>query len=262
MRTIAAAIAVGVLLSTAGCGGHGEGEAGGPSEAVRAIQPEAQERAEALVLTLTDFPDGWRAGPADESDDNSEEGFRRCVGTDFSGLTLIAETDSDSFAIGDTAEAGSSATVFESAQMATDALEAQAASLESDEADACMSEYIGNPELEDVTFGEIEVSPLSFTPPSDVDDARAWQVVIPIEVTSDESEDVTVTAYLDVVALREGDTIATVQTFDLLTPLDQQLRDDLVAAVAGRMTTSSGSQAQGGMPVVSPHDPRHRPVVA
>ena len=52
------AVAITILsLSLAACGGDGDGGAGGTGFQ-RAIEPEAQEQAESLLLTLADFPDG------------------------------------------------------------------------------------------------------------------------------------------------------------------------------------------------------------
>ena len=77
---------------------------------------------------------------------------------------------------------------------------------------------------------------VSFTPPEGVDDAGAWQVVLPVQgVSGTESEGVSATAYLDVVTLRVGDMVAELQAGDVLSPFDPLLFDELVAAVASRM---------------------------
>jgi hypothetical protein len=148
-----------------------------------------------------------------ESDDDDEgrEKFRECVGSDLSAVTIVGDADSDDFAMGETAEIASEATVFESEQMATDALAEAGAGYESSEADACLNEFGPEP-AEEFEFGELEIGPLSYTAPSGIDDARAWQIVIPIEgAAGTESEGVSATGYLDVVALREGDAIVFVQ---------------------------------------------------
>jgi hypothetical protein len=137
--------------------------------------------------------------------------------------------------MGETAEIWSESDVWESEQMATDALAELAAGFESEEADACMTEFF-LPSDDDFEFGEIEIGPLSLTPPAGVDESRAWQAVIPIEGASGtESEGVSVPVYLDIVALHEGDTIVLVTSIDLVTPFDPELRDQLIDTIADRM---------------------------
>ncbi len=67
----------------------------------RAIEPEAQQRAESIVLTLSDFPDGWQAEADTAEDDADQEAFNECVGADYSGLTIIGEAHSDDFLMGE-----------------------------------------------------------------------------------------------------------------------------------------------------------------
>ena len=43
--------------------------------------------------------------------------------------------------------------------------------------------------------------------------------------------------YLDIAQLREGDTIATVQTSDVLTPFDATLREELLSKMVARLST-------------------------
>ena len=238
-RTLGAALVIAVSLAgTVACGGDDDGGNEGGSGATRAVQPEAQERAESLNLTLSDFPDGWRMSEGDvEAKEENREEFRACTGQDFSSFTIIGESDSGNFAMGETAEVSSEADIFESQQMATEALAAAAAGYEGEEAGTCMTEGILDSSDDDFEFGDIEIDPVSFTPPSGIDEARAWQVVIPIEGASGtESEGVAATAYVDLVALREGDTVVLVQAFDVLSPFDPELRNQLVETIADRIS--------------------------
>jgi hypothetical protein len=240
MRALARAlILVLALAGFAACGGGDDDEsAGGGNAPARQIQPEAQERAEALNLSLSDFPDGWRASEGADDDEEGRDEFRACVGSDLSATTITGLADSDDFAMGETAEVTSAATIFESEQMASDALAETATGYESPEADECFTELIGNSSDEDFQVGEIEIGPMSFTPPTGVDEARAWQVVISVEGTAgtEFGEGMSATGYIDVVALREGDAVVFVQAFDFLTPFDPELRNQLIQAVADRMT--------------------------
>jgi hypothetical protein len=108
-----------------GCGdsdgdGDGDGGSGDEGAPVRDIQPQAQQRAESIVLELSDFPNGWRASPAEDTQDRADE-FRECLGADYSGSTINGEAESQNFAMGENAQAQSDSTVFESEQDAVDA---------------------------------------------------------------------------------------------------------------------------------------------
>jgi hypothetical protein len=233
MRTSTISVGVVALLLavSAACGGDGDG-GGGEREAERAIEESAQERAEGVVLQLSDFPDGWRASPAEEDDDREEE-FRECVGVDFSTVTIIGEAQSDDFAQ-DSAEASSNAAVFETEADATTSFEELASGMGSGSANECLQDFLEEAVDPDVEVENVDLGELSFTPPSGVDDSRAWQLAI--EASSSEAEGLSATVYFDVIDLRAGDVVARVQAIDVLSPFDPELRDELVDAVAGRMT--------------------------
>jgi hypothetical protein len=226
MRLGALVIAV-VLAFGVGCGGEDD------SGVARAIEPEAQARAESIGLTSSDFPAGWQGAPAGDEDTGDEE-FRTCVGADFSEFTVIGEAQSDAFT-SDTAQASSDVGIFESEDEARGARETFVEGTASDEVQVCMKEWIQATVGEGFEVGDVDVGELTFTAP-DVDEASAWQVEFPLEVTSGEIEGATATAYLDLVHLRVGDVIATVTTLDVESPFDPELRDDLVHAVAARMS--------------------------
>jgi hypothetical protein len=231
----ALALTLGCLALSA-CGGDGNDNNGGGGQLKRAIEPAAQERAESMLLTLSDFPDGWRADEPAEEDEEADAAFRECVGVDFSAFTVVGDAQSDGFAMGETATASSEAEVFEREQMAAEAVQRFAETLDGEEADACMTDWLGRFEDEEVEITGAEVGQLSFTPPPGIDDANAWQVDVTIEgKAGSQAEGVSVSAYVDVVQIRNGDATAEVTTTDVATPFDPQLRDQLVAAVAGRM---------------------------
>jgi hypothetical protein len=74
-----------------------------------------------------------------------------------------------------------------------------------DEASACMSEYLGEFENNQVEITGAELGELSFTPPVGVDDASAWQVVFSVEgKPGTDAAGVSADAYVDFVQLREG----------------------------------------------------------
>ena len=105
-----------------------------------------------------------------------------------------------------------------------------------------LNELIPDPGAE-FDFGELEMGPLSFTPPAGVDEARAWQIAIPIEGVS--GTGLAVTLYADMVALREGDAIVLVQAFDLSRPFDPELRDQFLTTIGGRLVGSTEAANTG-----------------
>jgi hypothetical protein len=231
---IALVLGMSAALGTSCAGDSTNADSG--SEADRAIEANAQERAESMILVLTDLPEGWRASTA-EKDTAVEEEFRRCVGSDYSGATIIGEADSKDFARGDTTEASSSATVFGSAEQAADAFAELAKKLESGSAEDCVRSSIEDMLAEedvDAAVDDVEVGELNVAAPEGVDETRAWQVAITLTVPG-----LTTTGYIDLVALREGDSVADLDTSDLVRPFDEDLRNQLVQTLAGRLATTA-----------------------
>jgi hypothetical protein len=229
-----------VFAVAAACGGNGNGDG---TAAQRSIEPEAQERAESLGLKLSDFPNGWRAS-APEKDPAGREKFNKCIGVDYSEVTLVGEADSQDFAK-ESAEANSDVGIYESDQQAEDALSEYSGGLGSGATEDCFQDFVEKAmkeegtSKEDVKLGEVDIGELSFTPPSDIDEAKAWQIAIPVEIRSGTFKGISADVYLDYVTLREGDTVAIVSTQDVLDEFDTELRDKLVEAVATRMTESA-----------------------
>jgi hypothetical protein len=240
-----AVILIGILTSAlallaSGCGG-GDGDDGGsadPRSAVRDIQPEAQATAEAVLLELSDFPNDWRASPSESGQDTTNE-FYECVGVDYSGFTITGEAESQGFAMGENAEASSESAVYESEQDAAAAFAEGAGGFGSTLAEDCVSDQLvsiiqeANPDG-DYKIGEIELGELSFTPPGDAEEARAWQVAIPVE-----TQGLSATVYIEFANLRKGNVLASLVTQDAGDPFDTALRDDLLAAIAARMSEAS-----------------------
>jgi hypothetical protein len=238
MRMMATLVGV-VLAATAACGGNGNGD---ETASGRAIEPEAKERAESIVLKLADFPTGWRASAA-EANESGQDKFNECIGTDYSELTRIGEAESQEFAK-ESAEANSDVAIFEDDQQAEDAVSEYTDGLSGTTAEDCFQDLVeeavqeeGNDE--DVKLGEVDVGELSFTAPENVDEAKAWQVEIPVEITSGVGEGFEPSVYIEVVTLREGDTVAFLRTQDVLTEFDRALRDKLAQTLADRMSESS-----------------------
>jgi hypothetical protein len=237
VRLLSIAAALGVILVCAACGGGGTNE--DDTAARRAIQQAAQDRAEAIVLKLSDFPNDWRAS-AHEEDADDANATRKCIGVDYSGHTIIGEAPSDDFAMGN-AEINAEVQVLESDSQASDGYEQFAESMSGDLIEDCLQKAMEKEVEQGFSVGEIDVGELSFTAPADVEEADAWQIAVPVEVTSGTSEGLSATVYLDVIVMREGDTVVTLSAQDVLTPLDSTLRDDLLEAMASRMTEANAS---------------------
>ena len=94
-------MAVALVTLITACGGGG-GSGSDSTSSKRAIQTETQQRAEAMLLLLSNLPDGWRASPS--KDTGSGEKLRKCIGTDYSALTITGEASSKDFAYEDSAE--------------------------------------------------------------------------------------------------------------------------------------------------------------
>jgi hypothetical protein len=241
MRLVAAIVALVLVAGATACDEGDGGDVGSKgTRAKRAIQAEAQQRAESIVLEISDFPDGWRASPA-EADIGSQASFRRCVGADYSGFTIIGEADSREFAHEDTSNASSVSTVFESADQAEDAARELSEGMNKAEVEDCFREIFEETVREEgagVRVMNVDVGELSVGAPSDIAETNPWQVAVTFEGMSGEAEGATLSAYLDFVEMREADAIATVLTYDVFSPFDSGLRNDLLRAVADRMTTS------------------------
>lgn len=88
---------------------------------------------------------------------------------------------------------------------------------------------------QDFELGEVDVGELSLTPP-DVEETSAWQLAVTVRITSGAAEGLSPTVYLDMVHLREDETVATLEAVDVLSPFDPKLRDELLQATASRMS--------------------------
>jgi hypothetical protein len=243
-RTIGRWITVCVLAVATACGGT---DNGGDTASERAIEPEAQQRAESINLTLADFPDGWRVAAPESDDDTGREVFNECIGVGYSGLTRIGDAESQDFFFpqGGAMQASSAVVIFDDEQQAGDAMSKYSEDFGGSTAEDCFQDAIervvraeGNDPPEGFKFGEVDIGELSFTAP-DVDEAQAWQIVIPLESASGVEEGPEVNSYQDLVLLREGDTTARLLTQEVETEFDRELLDKLAETLAGRMSESA-----------------------
>jgi hypothetical protein len=233
MRVAVALIAVAFATGGTACGGGGSSE--GRGAAKREITADAQAQAKAINLRLSDFPDGWRASTPDE-DTAGEKKFRKCIGADDSDVTLIGDATSKDFAQGESAEASSEAQITKTADQAAAGMEKLKTGIGGPRTKDCLRDAIGD--TPGAKVGEIEVGELKATPPTNVDEGQAWEIVVPVELTSGATKGLSASVYIDVVFLRKDNIVGTVSTVDVLSPLDETLRAHLVRTVARRMSQS------------------------
>jgi hypothetical protein len=247
-----------VVVGAPACGGSTEGNGREAAsefdpEPRRDIQPEAQKRAESIVLELSDFPEGWRASPSGDDRLVGAE-VERCIGVDFSSLTLIGFAESKEFRKGDwngdlegdlyaastSYAAASEGWVFGSEEQAAGAIREYSEGIESDAVDRCAHKRFESPTANDqgewrTELGRIAAGELSVTAP-EVDETRAWQIAVPFKRTDREGVELSSRFQLDAVFLREGDMVALVRTQDNpVNAFDRVLRDKLLHEVADRM---------------------------
>jgi hypothetical protein len=202
--------------------GTSSAKADGYRAAEQDIEPQGQERAQAIPLTLSDLPDGWQL----------HEGgvgvIGECVEGDLSALTLIGAARGEYFqgsAVGRVTSAGQ---VFATEQMAVEELEILADQVEREHVERCITDLLGrHPDAPEI---RADLRGIRVPPPSGVDEARAWQVAI-----SYDDEEAPFTAYDQMVVLRDGSTTAFVLTWSFLTPFNPVLRNELLETVARRM---------------------------
>jgi hypothetical protein len=198
------------------------------------------------MATVTKRPPAARSSrklrSAPSPDESGRDKFNECIGVDYSELTRIGDAESQDFAK-DSAEATSDVVIFEDDQQAVDALSEHSDGLSGTTAEDCFQDLVEEAVKEegnegDIKLGEIDIGELSFTPP-DVDEAKAWQIEMPVEITSGVGKGFEPSVYIELVTLREGNTTAVLTTQDVLTEFDRDLRDKLVQTLADRMSESA-----------------------
>jgi hypothetical protein len=231
-----APFAIALTLVLAACGTTGDDESGDTTTTTEAekssttsettaptttepeVDEEAQARAEAVDVTLDDFPEGWEASPHEVDED--EDLITQCSEFDLEELSL-AVYNTDDFSIGDlSANDGQSmqlgTRVFEDEETATSILDVMPA----DDFIAC-----ANQELES-TFGEgsVEgaVEARQFEGIGDQTEGFSGQ----LEVT-DSTTGEAVTLQVAFVAIRTGDLVTGLTALGVGQLLDTDVLDDL-----------------------------------
>jgi hypothetical protein len=228
-----------VLLALAGigallvaCGGAGSTEtdpgAGSSSEGDQtestASDAEASRLADAALLQLADFPQGWRA---EASDDDDEEDVCGDLSEEFD---VQAERESDQFSEGEVPTALSAAAVLNSDDEAEEALAVLTnPSLTECFADELQSVAEDEGANADASFGELNVGNLG-------DESNATQVVVETE-----TEGVSVDLYVDLIAVRVGPVASFYLFVDVFSPFDTASEEEIVGSAVARVAEAAGS---------------------
>lgn len=152
-------------------------------------------------------------------------------------MTLIGDASSNDFAQGESAEASSEAQITKTADQAAAGIGKLKTGLGGPRTKDCLRDAIGD--TPGAKVGDIDVGELKATPPANVDEGQAWEIVVPVELTSGATKGLSASVYIDVVFLRKDNIVGTVSTVDVLSPLDEPLRAHLVRTVARRMREAS-----------------------
>jgi hypothetical protein len=99
--------------------------------------------------------------------------LRKCIGADYSRMTIIGQAASKSFTIGRNLGASSSATVFENEPQAQAAVMEFAAGVESAAAKHCISEPLKKNLKNGAEIVDVTISRLGLTAPADVAEEKA-----------------------------------------------------------------------------------------
>jgi hypothetical protein len=240
MRT-SPALLVGFLVVGAACGGGG---GSGKSAAKQSTTAEAQQRAEAIVLKRSDLPESWGALTPSAGDVARAAKFRRCIGAESHGPTPTGEARSELFTkLGDVTGAYSEAQITTNIPQAKERFLRYVEGVSRAASNRCFHQAIGKrqilpgiPSADPHELGAADVRDLHLRRVPAVEEVRAWEVVIPVRVTSGPTKGVSASVYFDAVLLRNGNRLAYVQTSDVASPADSGLRDQLVRTVAARMS--------------------------
>jgi hypothetical protein len=170
------------------------------------------------------------------------------LGADYSRFTIIGEAGSKDFTNPATvAQASSSSTVLESEGQAEETIKSFSDSTGSRSAEDCLRDLVQKALNETDTQVEtkskvvkVHIDELSVVPPPDITETSAWQIATVVHDSGDLGE-MTQTLYMDFVTLRRGDSLATVRTDDVFRPVDSDLLDALLQALASRMSEASNS---------------------
>lgn len=254
-RRAVPAIAAIVLATGVACGGDGRDEAddSGSTDTTAGASRDDDPRtdserqadeasAQAMVLTLDDFPPGWEEGPADdeEADEELQADLARCLGVDPAAMNPDnPRATSPAFVSSEDQEVGSEVAFTPSVEDASRPFDILAA----DDAPECYAqaaqdaielntEREGLPE--GVEFGEPTFSRLSYATLGD--ESLAFRITLPVAARG-----LDVDLYLDFVVARVGRIGITTTFQSVITPFDE----DEAAALVQRSIDRAPAEETG-----------------
>jgi hypothetical protein len=218
----------------------------GATTANRAIEPGAQERAGRIGLRVSDFPDFWRASSRAEKGNDE---LRRCLGIDYSDLTLTGYVASDEFALADGTKVTSVVRTYATEAEAVKAFTrhwrrlVHALGIGSVRgrdrlwrtfADDCVRPLLPKDEdfHSDIQVGWYQFDP--YRPPADYFDS--WRITVRVRGVSGAAKGSSATAFVDLHIQQQGNTSAAIRTQRARRPFDPGVQEDLLQAVTERMS--------------------------
>jgi hypothetical protein len=247
VRTVGCLVAVATLA--VGCSDDGDGDGDDASGAEEASEQQDsgdertdaereadQQAAEAMLLTLGDFPAGWEAGPVEEDEGNEDlrGDLANCLGVDEDVLDSDnPQATSPTFASSNDEEVSVEVGFTPSSDEASRVLEV----MHDDAMPGCYAETLralvtrnlltAEDLPDDVEVGEPTFNPLSFTDLGD--DSVAFRTTLPVAVGQ-----LNVDVYVDVVVVRIGRIGITATFQSQLSPFDSDQAAELVQIVVDR----------------------------
>jgi hypothetical protein len=213
-----------------------------PTEPIGTVASEEQAAAEATLLVLTDFPEGW-SEEVEAEPTEQELAYREAVancaggtGTDLLDLGGVHAQTGDFVGPADQS-------VEQSVEIVDPAVAEDFMQRFGDpEVEACFGEAIRTfvienlenpPESSDslpagIIVGEITLEPLELAPVGD--EAIGYRVTVPLTVSG-----VAVDSYIDIVAVRVGGSLAGITFQSVFEPFPDEERENVLTVAAGRL---------------------------
>lgn len=229
LMVLLALASVGTLLVACGGEDSTETDPGGGSSTdgdraeSSASDAEASRLADAALLRLSDFPQGWRAEPSEDDDDDE-------CGDVANEFDVQAKSESDDFSEGEFPTAASAAASFRSEAEAEDAFSALTErSLAECYAELLQSLIEDGGATSETSFGELNVGNLG-------NQSAATQFAVEAE-----AEGTTVSLYVDLIVVRVS-SVASIYLFvDVFSPFDTADEEEIVGSAVARAAKATGS---------------------
>lgn len=188
------------------------------------LHPDETRVAQAMLLTVNDFPTGWAETPSDSS---TPSALDRCDPGDSPGLTGKAETGDFS--------SGGAATISENVALFATAQDAAASLARFTTLADCLVTVINKGNLDDssAAYSAATYGPVSF--PQSGDETHAYRVTFHVKVKGQAGFGSEGDAYFDVVYVRLGRANLSLETSDIFSPFDTDQLQQFTATALTRV---------------------------